>query len=74
MPFIMIDDLDTSGNDFDELFADVTPDELSNLIVAGVSEQLGKLVNEALRPYIYAMTGNIDYCPEEAFKPPQRNK
>jgi len=71
MPFIMIDD---SDNDFDELFADVTPDELSNLIVAGVSEQLGKLVNEALRPYIYAMTGNIDYCPEEALKPQQRKK
>ncbi len=71
MPFIMIDD---SDNGLDELFADVTPDELSNLIVAGVSEQLGTLVKAALRPYIYALTGNIDYCPEEALKPPQRKK
>ncbi len=71
MPFIMIDD---SDNGLDEPFADVTPDELSNLIVAGVSEQLGTLVNEALRPYIYALTGNIDYCPEEALKPPESKK
>ena len=71
MPFIMIDD---SDNDFDEPFADVTPDELSNLIVAGVSEHLGTLVNAALRPYIYALTGNMDYCPEEALKPPERKK
>ncbi len=71
MPFIMIDD---SDNDFDEPFVDVTPDELSSLILAGVSEQLGTLVKAALRPYIYAMTGNIDYCPEEALKPPERKK
>ncbi len=67
MPFILVDD-------FDEPSVDVTPEELSNLILAGVSEQLGKLVNEALRPYIYALTGNIDYCPEEALKPPERKK
>ena len=67
MPFILVDD-------FDEPSVDVTPEELSKIIVAGVSEQLGKLVNEALRPYIYAMTGNIDYCPEEALKPPERKK
>jgi len=67
VPFILVDD-------FDEPSVDVTPEELSKIIVAGVSEQLGKLVNEALRPYIYAMTGNIDYCPEEALKPPERKK
>ena len=67
MPFILVDD-------FDEPSVDVTPEELSKIIVAGVSEQLGKLVNEALRPYIYAMTGNLDYCPEEALKPPERKK
>ncbi len=71
MPFIMIDD---SDNGFDEIFADVSPDELAKIVLTGVSEQLGKLVNEALRPYIYAMTGNIDYCPEEALKPPERKK
>ncbi len=71
MPFIMIDD---SDNDFDELFADVSPAELSRLILAAVSEQLGKLVNEALRPHIYKLTGNVDYCPEEALKPPERKK
>lgn len=67
MPFILVDD-------FDEPSVDVTPEELSKIILAGVSEQLGKMVNEALRPYIYAMTGNIDYCPEEALKQPERKK
>ncbi len=71
MPFIMIDD---SDNGLDEPFADVTPDQLAKIILAGVSEQLGKLVNEALRPHIYNLTGNVDYCPEEALKPVERKK
>ena len=74
MPFILVDDTDARGNDFDEIFVDVSPAELSRIILEGVSEHLGTLVNAALRPYIYALTGNIDYCPEEALKPPERKK
>ena len=74
MPFIMVDDFDTSGNGSDELFADVTPDQLAKIILTGVAEHIGTLVKAALRPYIYAKTGNIDYMPEEFLKPLQPRK
>ncbi len=74
MPFIMIDDSDTSENGFDEIFVDVSPAELGRLILAGVSEQLGKLVNEALRPHLYALTGNVDYLPETTSEQPRKKK
>ena len=44
MPFIMIDDFDTSGNGSDELFADVTPDQLAQIILTGVAGEVGGMV------------------------------
>ncbi len=48
MPFIMIDDLDTSGNGFDELPPGVTMDDVSKLILAELSKQLTTVVSEAV--------------------------
>ena len=67
MPFIF-------GNDFDELPPNMTTDDVTKCIVAALSEQLVKLVNEALRPHLYALTGNVDYAPETPPEQPRRKR
>ncbi len=46
MPFILVDD-------FDEPSVDVTPEELSKIIVAAVSEQITARTQEALDAALY---------------------
>ena len=56
MPFILVDEkkkATSDGNSFDELPPGVTPDELSKLIVAGVSEQIIARTQEALHAALY---------------------
>ncbi|MCZ6550954.1 MAG: hypothetical protein O6926_06095 [candidate division NC10 bacterium] len=81
MPFILIDEEKKKardGNDFDELPPGVTPDDVVKLIVAatleGIVAMVPKAVQEALRPYNYALTGNVDYLPETTQDRPRGKK
>ena len=70
MPFILIDDTDARGI----LPPGVTEDDVTKLEAEALAQRLTELVQEALRPHLYALTGNMDYAPEEAPEQPRRKK
>lgn len=60
MPFVFADE---------QLPAGLSPEDFQKLIVTELSEQLVAMVQEALRPHLYDLTGNVDYS-----DPPGRKK
>ncbi len=53
MPFLIIDDVDTSGNGFDELPPNTTIDDVTQIILAELNKQLTTVVSEAVDAALY---------------------
>ena len=63
MPFLIIDDLDISGNGLDELPPGVTMDDVSKLILAELSKQLTTVVSEAVDAAFHIKeSGGVKIC------------
>ena len=69
MPFRFADDKKKDG-----LPDGITEEEFRKLIVAVVDDGVRKLIREALRPHLYALTGNLDYMPETTQDRPRGKK
>ena len=53
-----------------ELPPGLNPEDLRKLIVAALSEHIQAMLQEALRPHLFDLTGNVDYLPAR----PERKK
>ena len=62
MPFKFADDVDASGNGFDELPPGVTMDDVSKLILAELSKQLTTVVSEAVDATFHIKSGGVKIC------------
>ncbi len=69
MPFILVDEEKKDG-----LPDGITEEEFRKLIVAMFDDGVRKLTQEALRPHLYALTGNVDYLPETTQDRPREKK
>ena len=62
MPFEFIE-IDDADNGSEKLPAGLSPEDLQKLIATAVAEKVTALVTEALRPHLFALTGNMDHLP-----------
>ena len=52
----------------------VSEEDFRKLVATAVADGVLGLVREALRPHLYALTGNVDYLPETEQKRPRGKK